>query len=306
MGRPRKAAPPAEAPAFRELALRKSGDAAIEYAEIVAAEDGKREKAARALAARLCYAGPIDRQALEDEANNQYERAARAFVNFGCALLLLKTRVGHGEFLKALQERRWQPRTAQRAMLAMNSFSVSPEAIAFAKSLDSQTKVLTLAEELSPEDLDRLAAGEEVRGVCRGDLETLTAKEVKERFRKEVEEKEQAKLRIVHLEAELVQARRNPVTDAQAEAAATAALREARRQAMDQARAQIFVALATLGRAAGDYVRDEATGLDPQRDAARFFDDVLEELQQAAEANGIDWAPVIHGAQHHKKNEAKS
>lgn len=183
--KPMAPTPVAPEPRFNEAALERADAAARELIRI----DDATTKAARALAVRLGYEGPLTVAALEDQVVLYHRRSAEATLALGSSLLLLKELVPHGQFVDRLEALGIAKRTAQKLMSAAVKFSAHTNVAQLTGRVGSQAKLLELVI-LDDEELDVLAEGEAVRGVTLERIETMSTRELRQALREA--EKEQA------------------------------------------------------------------------------------------------------------------
>jgi hypothetical protein len=267
-----------------------------EVANVLSAEDFEREKATKDIARRFNYIGDTDEESLKALVRARVASYAQAMFDLGIALRLLKQRIPHGGWLAYLNDVGFKEHQAQRAIRVVEAFSVSPEATALARSQPSAAKLLALTAELSSDEIADLASGGAPRGFRKGDLETMTAAEVRSKCREEAEAKEQARQRIKELEEEVAELKRDPLKDSQARAAAAAAGREASRREVDEKRSQVSLDLAVLGASCRHYFEADLRDPDPQPFLTAVFDAILNELVETARDNGVAWDPAIRTA----------
>lgn len=284
---PRKARPPAPPPFEPEdLAVQLPSAAA---ANVLAEDEYQRELEARALADRFGYSGSVDPQDLEKELQDQVVRAASAFYFMGVTLLLLKARLPHGQWGELLGRMGVHPRQAQRTMLTAKAFHASGVASAWARSLTSSTKLLTLAEELSPEEIKQIAEGGTAKNLTRGDVETMTAAELKQHCRKLEAQRDEERSRHQEALQTIAALQRDRGQERTGLLLSDHAQREALMKVVDEARFQVFGDLVKLQGASADYISRAPGACDVQRDIERVLHATLDYLLDIGDALCPGW-----------------
>lgn len=190
---PRKALP---APKPTEVALDTDSLARAQGArdELMLLEQ-QAEQNAIALAAELGYDGPLHPELLEHGIRQQMRRTVDACLETGRMLLLLKERVGHGNFEERVEALGMAPRAAQRFMQAAYKFSKASPATHLRKAIGSEAKLIEMLV-LDDEEIKELAEGGTVRGITVDEIDTMTRNELRAALR-EAREDTAAKDRLI-------------------------------------------------------------------------------------------------------------
>ena len=134
------------------------------------------------LAVKLGYDGPLDPDLIQRGLVFQMRRTVETCLETGRALLILKERVGHGNFLERLREVQIEPRMAQRFMQAAMRFPNTTSKVAFGAAIGSQTKLLELLV-LDDNEIKQLAEDGFVGDIQLDAIEHMSVSELKAKLR---------------------------------------------------------------------------------------------------------------------------
>jgi len=124
--------------------------------------------------------GDYERFVFVEAAKNMKTVIGKGAVALGAIILAIKEHEQHGSFLKALEEINIHPRKAQRYMNIAKRYGKSEKNVAFTDLSFSQWDIL---DALTDPELEKLADGEEVKGLTLDAIEELPATEVRKRLR---------------------------------------------------------------------------------------------------------------------------
>lgn len=175
MSRPKNpTTPPVAEPINRgELALKSA--TLNELAKL----DSEAELRTLELARKLGYDGSLDPDLIQRGLSFQMRRTVEICLETGRMLMILKERVGHGNFLERLQQLEIEPRSAQKFMQAALKFSNTPFNGAFAGAIGNQTKLLELLV-LDQEQIKELATEGSVLDIELNDIASMSASQLRE------------------------------------------------------------------------------------------------------------------------------
>lgn len=118
----------------------------------------------------------------ESKVREALERGARAMVDAGRHLVVIREHVDHGEWLASLDRIGLPARGAQKMMQAAVKFLASPGSQKVLESTSSKTKALELLI-LEDEELEELGEGGTVAGISLDDIEKMSCSELRKALR---------------------------------------------------------------------------------------------------------------------------
>lgn len=118
----------------------------------------------------------------ELKAREAMERGARAMIDAGRHLIVIKEHCEHGDWLTSLERIGVHPRTAQRMMQAAVKFLSSPGSRKLLEATTHKTKLLELMT-LDDDELEQLGEGGTVGDIELDELERMTCSELKKKIR---------------------------------------------------------------------------------------------------------------------------
>jgi regulator of replication initiation timing len=151
-------------------------DQDLAYQQMI--KDKEESKEREKFVAKFLDGQPFDETRLWNEYEFFYENSAAAFIEAGKRLVVLKHMVGHGEFMKALEERGINDRTARMQMAVAIRFANRSTSAVLGKSK------LFLLTQLSEEETDTLNEQGTALGKSMDELESMSVKELRELVRK--------------------------------------------------------------------------------------------------------------------------
>lgn len=156
-----------------------SAGRAVDQLALIDAEAAHRTQE---LALKLGYDGPLDADVIERGVTMQMRRTVEACLETGRMLLILKERVGHGNFIERLERLGIEYRAGARFMQAALKFSnVSPSSHLL-KAATNQAKLIELLV-LDDEQIEELENEGSVLGMTSDEFGAMTRKEMREALR---------------------------------------------------------------------------------------------------------------------------
>jgi hypothetical protein len=152
--------------------------------DLVAAEKEQKELSAKE--ADELYGGgeEYERLRVMEEVRSYLELSAKAIIETGKRLILIKAHEENGAWLSTLEQMGIDQRFAQRSMYAARKYGQYDNLSHLGYSK------LQALEELTEADVEKLDAGDSVAGIDLDDIDRMTAKELRESLRKEREKRE--------------------------------------------------------------------------------------------------------------------
>ena len=148
----------------------------------LAALDADAQQRTQQLATKLGYDGPLDPDVIERCMTVQMRRTLDACLETGRMLLLLKERVGHGNFIERLERLGIEYRGAAKFMQAALKFSNVPSTAHLAKAINSQTKAMEFLL-VDDEVIAELATTGSALGYTSDEFGAMSVKEAREVLR---------------------------------------------------------------------------------------------------------------------------
>ncbi|WP_339615216.1 DUF3102 domain-containing protein [uncultured Gilvimarinus sp.] len=118
----------------------------------------------------------------ESKVREALERGARAMVDAGRHLVVIKEHVEHGEWVESITRIGLPARAAQKMMQAAVKYLSSPGSQKVLESAGSKTKALELLV-LDDDELEQLGDGKTVAGIDLDDVEKMSCSELRKKLR---------------------------------------------------------------------------------------------------------------------------